>query len=191
MIASLRGKLLSKRPDGLIVDVNGVGYSVLTPLATLSSLPDEGREVFIFTYTHVREDILQLYGFLSEDEKRIFLTLIGISGIGPRIALSILSTIRPEQFHVAVQSEDVDLLCRVPGLGKKTAHRIILELREKLPALMHEKRDVLYDDALSALTNLGYKKNIAQGALEKAYARGQGDLEGLLREALKYLTVEK
>ncbi len=191
MIASLRGKLFSKRPDGLIIDVRGVGYHVLTPLTTLSSLPDEGHEVFLFTYTHVREDILQLYGFSTEDEKRIFLTLIGISGIGPRIALSILSTIRPEQFHAAVQSEDVDLLCRVPGLGKKTAHRIILELREKLPALMHEKRDIMYDDTLSALINLGYKKNIAQAALEKAYAKGQGDLEGLLREALKYLTVEK
>ncbi len=191
MIASLRGRLFSKRPDGLILDVNGVGYSILTPLTTLSSLPDEGRDIFLYTYTHVREDILQLYGFLSEDEKRIFLTLIGISGIGPRIALSILSTIRPEQFHAAVQSEDVDLLCRVPGLGKKTAHRIILELREKLPALMQEKRDVMYDDTLSALINLGYKKSVAQAALEKAYAKGKGDLEGLLREALKYLTVEK
>lgn len=190
MIASLRGTLLSKRPDGLIIEVHGVGYSVLTPLTTLSSLPDEGREVFLFTYTHVREDILQLYGFSTEDEKRIFLTLIGISGIGPRIGLSILSTIRPEQFRAAVQTEDVDLLCRVPGLGKKTAHRIILELREKLPA-MQEKRDVLYEDTLSALVNLGYKKNVAQNALEKAYAKGQGDIESLIVEALKYLTVEK
>ncbi|HMK44708.1 MAG TPA: Holliday junction branch migration protein RuvA [Dissulfurispiraceae bacterium] len=190
MIASLRGKLLSKKPDGLILEVSGVGYGVLVPLTILSSLPEEGREIFLYTYTHVREDVLQLYGFLSEDEKRIFLTLIGITGIGPRIALNILSAIRPEQFHSAVQTEDVDLLCRVPGLGKKTAHRIILELREKLPALQ-EKRDALYDDALSALINLGYKKNVAQAALEKSYAKGQGGIEDLLRESLKYLTVEK
>jgi Holliday junction DNA helicase RuvA len=190
MIASLRGKLIAKRPDGLIIDVHGVGYSVLTPLTTVSALPDEGHEVFLFTYTHVREDILQLYGFSTEEEKRIFLTLIGISGIGPRIGLSILSTIRPEQFRAAVQTEDVELLCRVPGLGKKTAHRIILELREKLPA-MQDKRDVLYEDTLSALINLGYKRNIAQDALEKAYAQGYGDIEGLIRESLKYLTVEK
>src|SRR5208337_4943707 len=169
MIASLRGKLLSKRPDRLIVDVHGVGYSVQVPLTLISSLPDEHSDIFLYIHTHVREDVLQLYGFQAEDEKKIFTTLIGISGIGPKTALNLLSTIPPEQFYAAISSEDVEVLCRVPGLGKKTAHRLILELREKLPSFT-EKKNTAYDDTLSALVNLGYKKNIAQDALEKAYA---------------------
>jgi len=189
MIASLRGRLMSKRPDGVIIDVGGVGYSVSVPLSTLASFPDEASEVFLYTYTHVREDILQLFGFRTEEEKRTFTTLIGVSGIGPKIALSILSTIPADTFYGLVHSEDVEALCRVPGLGKKTAQRIILELREKLPA-MKEKKDALYDDTLSALVNLGYKKNIAQDALDKAYNSGAGDIESLLKETLKYLTKE-
>ncbi|MDI6801861.1 MAG: Holliday junction branch migration protein RuvA [Thermodesulfovibrionales bacterium] len=190
MIASLKGKLISKKPDSLIVEVGGVGYSVHVPLTMLSSLPEENEQVFLHVYTHVREDALQLYGFQNNDEKRIFTTLIGISGIGPKIALNVLSTIPPDKFHHAVNSEDVDVLCRVPGLGKKTAHRIILELREKLPSLIKEKPDALYDDTLSALINLGYKKNIAQDALQKAYDKGHREIESLLKEALKYLTKE-
>ena len=191
MIASLRGKLISKRPDGVVVDVGNIGYGVSVPLSILSSLPDEASEVFLFTYMHVREDILQLFGFRSEEEKRIFMTLIGVSGIGPKIALSILSTIPTDTFYSLVHSEDVEALCRVPGLGKKTAQRIILELREKLPTLaMKEKKDALYDDTLSALINLGYKKNVAQDALDRAYDSGSRDIESLLKETLKYLTKE-
>jgi Holliday junction DNA helicase RuvA len=189
MIASLRGRLLSKRPDNLIVEVNGVGYSVNVPISTLASLPDESAEVFLFIYTHVREDALILFGFRTEEEKRIFLTLINVSGIGPKIALAILSSIPAEIFYGLVHSEDVDALCRVPGLGKKTAQRIILELREKLPA-MREKKDILYEDTLSALVNLGYKKNMAQDALDKAYGAGASDIESLLKETLKYLKKE-
>jgi Holliday junction DNA helicase RuvA len=189
MIASLRGKLISKKPDSLIIDVGGVGYNVHVPLTLLSSLPDEEKEVFLYIHTHVREDALQLYGFQTEDEKRIFTSLIGISGIGPKIALNILSTIAPDKFYGAVESEDTDFLCRVPGLGKKTAHRLILELRGKLPSIK-EKADTVYNDTLSALVNLGYKKIVAQQALEKAYSSGHRDIESLLRESLKYLTVE-
>ncbi len=189
MIASLRGKLISKRPESLIVDVGGVGYSVQVPLTLLSSLPDENRDIFLHIHTHVREDAIQLYGFQTEDEKRIFTTLIGISGIGPKVALNILSTIPPDNFYSAINSEDVDMLCRVPGLGKKTAHRLILELRGKLPSIK-EKKDVLYDDTLSALINLGYKKNIAQDALQKAYDTGHRDIESLLKETLKHLRRE-
>jgi len=189
MIASLRGKLISNKPDSLIIDVAGVGYSVQVPLTLLSSLPDEHRDVFLYIHTHVREDAIQLYGFQTADEKRIFTTLIGISGIGPKVALNILSTIPPDNFHNAINSEDVDILCRVPGLGKKTAHRLILELKGKLPSIK-EKKDTIYDDTLSALVNLGYKKNIAQDALEKAYNNGCRDIESLLKEALKYLTKE-
>lgn len=189
MIASLRGKLISKRTESLTVDVGGVGYSVQVPLTLLSSLPDENRDIFLHIHTHVREDAIQLYGFQAEDEKRIFTTLIGISGIGPKVALNILSTIQPDNFHNAINSEDVDILCRVPGLGKKTAHRLILELKGKLPSIK-EKKDTIYDDTLSALVNLGYKKNIAHDVLEKAYNNGYRDIESLLKEALRHLTRE-
>ena len=189
MIASLRGKLISKKPDSLIIDVNGVGYSVVAPLTLLSALPELNNDVFIYVHTHVREDALLLFGFGSEDEKKIFTTLIGISGVGPKLALSILSTVSPDNFYNAINSEDVDSLCMVPGLGKKTANRLILELKEKLPSLK-EKRDIFYDDTLSALMNLGYKKITAQDALEKAYGKGLRDIESLLRESLKYLTKE-
>jgi Holliday junction DNA helicase RuvA len=190
VIASLRGRLISKRPDRLVVDVHGVGYGVQVPLSLLSSLPDENSEIFLYVHTHVREDSLQLFGFRTEDEKRIFTSLIGISGIGPKTALNLLSTIPPEKFFSAIDAEDVDILCRVPGLGKKTAHRLILELKEKLPSFK-EERNTIFDDTLSALVNLGYKKSIAQDALGKAAAAGKGDIESLLVEALKYLTKER
>lgn len=190
MIASLRGRLISKRPDNVVVDVHGVGYSVQVPLTLLSSLPDEHAEVFFHVYTHVREDALLLFGFQTEDEKRIFTTLIGISGVGPKTALNLLSTIPPDKFYNAINTEDVDVLTKVPGLGKKTAHRLILELREKLPSLK-EKKSTVYDDTLSALVNLGYKKSEAQLALDKAQEGGGDDIETLLRESLKYLTKEK
>lgn len=189
MIASLKGRLISKKPDHLIVDVGGVGYHVNVPLTLASSLPDEHKDIFLYIYTHVREDTIQLYGFQTEDEKRIFTTLLGISGIGPRLAMNILSTVSADKFYAAVDSEDVAFLCRVPGLGKKTAHRLILELKDNLPSIQ-KKTDAVYDDTLSALVNLGYKKNIAQEALDKAYKSGFKDIESLLKESLKYLTKE-
>ncbi len=190
MIASLRGKLISKKPDSIIIDVLGVGYLVHVPLNIFSYINDINGEVFLHIHTHVREDALILYGFSSEEEKKIFSTLINISGIGPKIALNILSTISLSDFHNAIYNEDVAFLCRVPGLGKKTAQRLILELREKLPALTIKDKESIFDDALSALVNLGYKKNTAQEALEKAYNNGIRDIASLLKEALKYLTKE-
>jgi Holliday junction DNA helicase RuvA len=187
MIGSLRGKLLYKKPDNVIVEVGGVGYRVNVSINTLSILPEEGEDIFLHTYTHVREDILQIYGFISEDEKKIFITLLGITGIGPKMSLNILSGISHNDLLHAIESEDVALLCRIPGLGKKTAHRLILELREKLPSLK-EPVDRVFDDTLSALINLGYKKSIAQESLEKAYKKGIKDIEELLKETLKYLT---
>jgi Holliday junction DNA helicase RuvA len=189
MIASLRGKLLCKKPDNVTIDVSGVGYMVLVPLNTLSLLPDEGKDISLHIYTHVREDTLQLYGFSSEDEKKIFITLIGITGIGPKMALNILSGISHDDLIRAIETEDVAYLCRIPGLGKKTAHRLILELREKLPS-SKEPADRIFEDTLSALVNLGYKKTVARQSLEKAYRKGFHDIEGLLKEALKYLTGE-
>jgi Holliday junction DNA helicase RuvA len=187
MIGSLRGKLLYKKPDNVIVEVGGVGYRVNVSINTLSILPEEGEDIFLHTYTHVREDILQIYGFISEDEKKIFITLLGITGIGPKMSLNILSGISHNDLLHAIESEDVALLCRIPGLGKKTAHRLILELREKLPSLK-EPVDRVFDDTLSALINLGYKKSIAQESLEKAYKKGIKNIEELLKETLKYLT---
>jgi len=187
MIGSLRGKLISRRPDNVIVEVSGVGYHVNVPLNILSTLPEEGSSIFLHTYTHVREDALQLYGFANEDEKKIFTTLLGITGIGPKMALNILSGISRHDFVEAIEKEDVALLCRIPGLGKKTAHRLILELREKLPSA-EKPKDRIFEDTLSALVNLGYKKSEAQQSLEIAYKKGQKDIENLLKESLKYLT---
>jgi Holliday junction DNA helicase RuvA len=187
MIASLTGRITSRKPDNVIIDVNGIGYQINVSLHTLSSLPPEGNEVFLSIYTHVREDAIQLYGFTSEDEKKIFITLLGISGIGPKMGLTILSGISHDDFLSSIENEDVAMLCRVPGLGKKTAQRLILELREKLPAAKGV-RDKLYEDTLSALVNLGYKKSIAQQSIEKVYKKDFNDIESLLRETLKQLT---
>ncbi len=187
MIGSLRGKLIQKKPDHVIVEVCGVGYHVNVPLNIISVLPEEGNDIFLYIYTHLREDLLQLYGFSSEDEKNVFLTLIGITGIGPKMALNILSGISHSDLLHALEKEDVAMLCEIPGLGKKTAHRLILELREKLPKPV-EKRNKIFDDTLSALVNLGYKKSVALEALEKAYKKGYDDIEKLIKGALKYLT---
>ena len=187
MIGSLRGKLISRRPDNVIVEVGGVGYQVNVPLSVLANFPEEGSSVFLHIYTHVREDALHLYGFTTEDEKRIFTTLLGVTGIGPKMALNILSGIAHDDFINAIEKEDVALLCRIPGLGKKTAQRLILELREKLPRA-DQFRDRLFEDTLSALVNLGYKKSEAMESLEAAYKKGYKDIETLLKESLKYLT---
>ena len=189
MIGSLNGTLLSKKPEITIIEVHGVGYNVYLSLNDLSQLPPEGSSVFVYIYTHVREDTIRLYGFLKEEEKKIFMTLIGISGVGPKLAMSILSGIPSEQFLAAVESENTDILSKIPGVGKKTANRLILELREKLPASF-EKKDTVYEDVLSALVNFGYKKNIAIDAIDKVYSDGEKDIETLLKEALQYLTNE-
>ncbi|MGD1074968.1 MAG: Holliday junction branch migration protein RuvA [Thermodesulfovibrionales bacterium] len=188
MIGSLRGKLISKRPDNVLVEAGGVGYLVSVPVNLLSTLPIEGSEVFFYVHTHVREDALQLYGFLSEDDKKIFTTLLGVTGIGPKMALNILSGIPVKDFLLALDTEDVAMLCRIPGLGKKTAHRLILELKEKLPAAVREPKDRVFEDTLSALVNLGYKRSQAQESLEMALKKGYTHIEDLLREALRYLT---
>jgi Holliday junction DNA helicase RuvA len=189
MIGSLKGILISKSATNVLLDVSGVGYQVSVPLNALPELPETGNEAFLYVYTHVREDAIQLFGFLSQEEKRIFTTLLSISGIGPRVALNIISGISHDDFLKAVEAEDITLLTRVPGLGKKTAHRIVLELKGKLPRL-EKPADRLFDDALSALVNLGYRKTEALEALEKARKSGGGDIESLLRESLKYLTGE-
>lgn len=190
MIATLKGTLASIGPDGVVVDVAGVGYEVSLPVSAITGLPAEGREVFLYIHTHVREDALQLFGFVNEDDKRIFTTLIGISGIGPRMALNVLSGLGHNDFITAIDTEDVALLTRIPGLGKKTANRLILELREKLPKRdieAKEQRDPVFDDSLSALINLGYKKSVASEALELASEKGYNTIEDMLKESLRLL----
>jgi Holliday junction DNA helicase RuvA len=187
MIGSLRGRLIHKKPDHVLVDVGGVGYLVHVPLNTLSNLPDEGHDVLLRIHTHVRDDAIQLFGFLTEEEKKVFVTLLGITGVGPKMALNVLSGIPYEDFLAAIRQEDVAMLCRVPGLGKKTAHRLILELRDKLPSPAAVKEDRVFDDVLSALMNLGYKRTTAQECLDKTYKQGYRDIEGLLKETLKLL----
>ena len=133
MIGSLRGILLQKRPDGIVVETGGVGYDVTVPLGVLSSLPGEGENVFLFIHTYVKEDALKLFGFLTEEQRHLFTKVMGVSGIGPKTALGILSAMSVEDFRRVVEDEDVDMLSRIPGLGKKTASRLILELKGKLP----------------------------------------------------------
>lgn len=194
MIGSVRGRLLFRGPSEVIVEAAGVGYSLAVPVSALADLPPEGAEVFLHVHTHLREDSIQLFGFLREEEKRIFNTLIGITGIGPRLALSIISSMPYEDFLRAVEAEDMGVITTVPGLGKKTAHRLVLELRGRLPKL-GEPADRVFDDTLSALVNLGYRKADALAALEKAGkalrvsdGRGSREIEPLLKESLKYLT---
>ncbi len=195
MIASLKGIVSSKKPGEIIVDVGGIGYHVCVPLNCLGNVPNPGEQVFLYAYTHVREDILQLYGFLSEEEKKIFVMLIGINGIGPKLGLAILSGMQADRFIEAVHNEDLPLLTTIPGLGKKTASRLILELREKLIPLdnIHPSRAIgtAAGDAISALINLGYKKTIAEKTVDKALTSGASTVEDIIKESLKNLTNNK
>ncbi|MBI4848933.1 MAG: Holliday junction branch migration protein RuvA [Nitrospirae bacterium] len=194
MIASLKGIVQSKKPEGVIVDVNGVGYQVCIPLSSLADVPGRGETVFLHTYTHVREDVLQLFGFLSEEEKKIFTILLGINGVGPKLGLAILSGMPVQRLINAINNEDVSLLSTIPGLGKKTSARLILELKGKLPSFDigggdgSSHRGSASDDAVSALVNLGYKKPLAEKAVDTSVKNGSAAIEDIIREALKYLT---
>lgn len=190
MISSLRGTIISKKPDRIIVEVGGVGYGVAIPLRSLGDIPGEGETVFIHTYTHVREDALLLYGFLTEDERKVFSTLLGISGVGPKVALGILSGMAVNRFTDAIYNEDIAMLSTIPGLGKKTASRLVLELKGKLPSAgeaYSSRPGTLADDAISALENLGYKKSLAENAVSKALTSGAEAIEDIIRDALKNL----
>lgn len=196
MIASLKGIILSKKPDGVVVDVNGVGYHVSIPLCSFGDIPEKGDMVFFYTYTHVREDALQLFGFLSEDEKKVFTTLLGINGIGPKLGLTILSGMPVGRFVEAVNSENVSLLSTIPGLGAKTSARLVLELKGKLPSLhigetIYSEEKTVAEDAVSALLNLGYKKQLAEKAVELSVKNGVTAIEGIIRESLNYLMEKK
>jgi Holliday junction DNA helicase RuvA len=193
MIALLRGVLLEKHPNQAIVETGGVGYDVTIPVSTFTHLPDAGAEVRLRIHTHVREDALSLYGFLTQDEKALFEKLIGVSGIGPTAAVKILSGLAAADLIGAIRRGEVERLVRIPGVGKKTAERMVLELRDKLPAATGEEPgptvaalSAIDQDVLSALLNLGCGRPQAEAAVRKAKAAGgSADFEPLFRRALE------
>src|SRR6266850_4568946 len=169
MIAHLRGKLAQKDPARVIVDVNGVGYEVFVPLTTFTALPDTGSEVSIDVHTHVREDIIALYGFSTRRERLIFEKLMTISGIGPKLAVTILSGGSVEDLVTAIKRSDLARLTAIPGVGKKTAERIVLELKDKLRGFAEgPAKSLVESDVLSALENLGYLRAHAEAAMRRA-----------------------
>lgn len=195
MIALLTGKLVRKAADHLIVDVGGVGYRVFVPLSTYYGIPGQGDELTLHIHTHLREDSLSLFGFLTMPEKEAFLQLLSVSGIGPKLALAVLSSLKVEDLVCSIRESDDTRLCSIPGIGKKTAARLILELKDKIKSLGAEipsspsegrsSSSNELDDAVSALINLGYKKNIAEDVLRKVQrGRAGSGVETLIREAL-------
>jgi holliday junction DNA helicase RuvA len=195
MIAHLRGVLLEKHPNQAIVETAGVGYDVTIPVSTFTHLPDAGAEVRLRIHTHVREDALALYGFLTQEERALFERLIGVSGIGPTLAVKILSGLAAPDLINYIRRGEVDRLVRIPGVGKKTAERMVLELRDKLPAVSGSEpgsaatADTLSpvdQDVLSALLNLGCARPQAEAAVRKAKAGGgMMEFEPLFRRALE------
>jgi Holliday junction DNA helicase RuvA len=190
MIGYLEGQLLEKNPGQIVLLVGGVGYQVLIPLSTFYSLPEPPAPVSLQIHTRIQDDALNLYGFNTLEEKEMFLSLLNIPRIGAKIALNILSGINPEDFAQALAAGDVKRLAGIPGIGKKSAERIVLELKDKQAARPWRPAapaDRLVADALSALLNLGYPKNMAEKALDAARTQGAGTLEELLRQSLKAL----
>ena len=195
MIAHLSGELLEKHVQRLVVDVSGVGYEVLVPLSTYYAVGEPGHPVALRIHTRVTDDAIQLFGFQTALEQQLFERLISVSGVGPKIALSALSGIEPAELVRAVRRSDVARLTRIPGIGKKTAERLVLELKDRLPDGVAADQteavpagDSIKDDVLSALVNLGYQRAAIEKTVEKITKRSTiDDFEPLLREVLKEL----
>ncbi len=198
MIAHLTGTLRSKSPVHIVVDVQGVGYQVFVPLSTFYALPETGETVAVNIHTHLRDDALKLFGFLTQEEQMVFEKLIGISKVGPKLALSILSGMPPQELMTAVMEHDVARIATIPGVGKKTAERLALEMKDKLadvqveflPAAGATATSGVMDDALSALINLGYKKPEAEKALKSIWERDdqKSNLQDLIKDSLSVLS---
>lgn len=198
MIAHLKGELTDKSPAYIVVDVNGVGYQVFVSLSTYCELPEPGSPVTLRIHTHVREDELRLFGFATEVEQKIFGKLITISKVGPKLALTILSGMSPQDLLDAIAESNVSQLNSIPGVGQKTAERLVLEMKDKLKDLGLEvsahipssPKNGLYNDALSALINLGYKKPAVEKAINNVTGNSDADpsLENLIKECLKILS---
>ena len=201
MIAYLSGKLSEKEANSVIIDVGGVGYDVMIPLSTFYDLGEIGEEVSLRIYTHVREDAFQLFGFKTVRERELFLLLISVSGIGPKSAITALSGMSADEIIGAIRQNNLARLNSIPGVGKKTAERLVIELRDKiakLSAVASEEMkaegipqmsgDDVYDDAISALVNLGYQRNAAEKALKQAMQEGtEMSVQKLLRRSLQFL----
>src|SRR5258708_39275630 len=196
MISHLRGTLLEKHPNQVIVDVHGVGYEVTIPVSAYSSLPEQGATVRLHIHTHVREDILALFGFLTNEDKLLFEKLIAVSGIGPKLAITALSGLTTEDLVAAIRSGAVEQLVRIPGVGKKTAERMVLELRDKLGPLSSPQAGAsgapkaafssIAEDVISALMNFGATRPSAEAAAKKAHSENEDtDLDALFRGAMK------
>jgi Holliday junction DNA helicase RuvA len=196
MIASLSGLLAQKSMESVVVDVHGVGYKVAVSLNTFARLPGVGEKVFLFVHTAVREDDIALFGFTEESEKKVFSKLIGVNGIGPKLALTILSGIAPNDLVEALHREDLVRLTAISGIGKKTAERMILDLKDKLKDLLSEDRSKvspsgprgLREEATSALMNLGYNQVLAEKTLAHVSMTEGVALEQVLRKALRILS---
>src|SRR6516225_9368429 len=192
MIGLLRGRLLEKRPNQVILDVGGVGYLIAIPLSTFAALDELHGEVTLLIHTHVREDALSLYGFLSAREKHLFELLLGASGVGPSLALKILSGMHVEELVPAICGGDLSRLTKIPGVGRKTAERMVVELKDKLEAVAAEAEKPaaaspagVEADVRSALINLGYDERVAEGAVKEAKSQaGAASFEQLLRASL-------
>jgi holliday junction DNA helicase RuvA len=192
VIAQLRGRLLRKAPQEAVVDVGGVGYRVTIPLSTFYRVGEPGAEVTLLTHTHVREDALALFGFLTAMEQELFERLIAVSGVGPKVAISILSGIEAPELAAALRSSDIARLTRIPGVGKKTAERLVVELKDKMQDLPAAEAAVpaspsaATDDLVSALLHLGYSRPEAERGVERALRdHAEGRFEDLLRAALQ------
>ena len=192
MIAHLRGRILSKAPQAVVVDVAGVGYRAFIPVSTFYRLGDLGSEVSLRIHTHVREDAIALFGFASPGEHALFERLIEVAGVGPRLAVNILSGIEADELVEALRSSDVARLVRIPGVGRKTAERLVVELKDKMPAHPAEAGQPVAEDRtpkedlLSALANLGYSRGEAERGVDRALRDdGTGRFEDLLRRALQ------
>ncbi len=199
MIASLTGRLAFKAPTHLVLDVHGVGYEVFIPLSTYYGLPNLSDSISLSVHTHVREDAIQLFGFLTSQEKDAFVLLTSVSGVGPKLALSVLSALPVSSLVSAIQSGDVEKLTTVPGIGNKSASRLVLELKDKVEKLHpglasaseapRQGHDATFDDALSALVNLGYRPQDAKEALKQVKKSNAESivLKDMIRESLKEL----
>ena len=204
MIAHLSGTLLSKEPNQVIVDVGGVGYDVAIPLSTFYELDDQKSDVKLLIYTHVKEDALQLYGFMTANERKLFVHFISVSGVGPKLAIALLSHMKTDELIESIKSNNLARLTQIPGVGRKTAERLVVDLRDKMiqmsqaqvaeetgtrpEAVYVSSEDTVRSDALSALLNLGYQRSAAEKAIDAAIGEG-GDItvESILRRGLKKL----
>lgn len=195
MIAHLRGTLIHKQPGQAIVEAAGVGYDVAITIPTFTSLPSAGAEVRLHIHTQVREDLIALFGFLERDEKRLFEKLIAVTGVGPKLAITLLSGLATERVVTAIRGQDHATLTRIPGVGKKLAERLVLELKDKLDdfasvPVSTTVQGAAVEDVLSALTNLGYQRPAAEKAIQHAVEKDAAlaaDFDGLFRAALKVI----